>query len=60
MGTGHSMEGWSYNGLGEAITFRAFSRRFYPKRLTIIHQKEKQQYISVDTVRMFIEPSAKH
>ena len=26
----------------------------------ICEKKEKQQYISVGTVRMFIEPSAKH
>ena len=45
------------------FTFRAFSRRFYPERLTISYiylKKEKQQYISVGTVRMFIEPRAKH
>ena len=27
---------------------------------SICQKKEKQQYISVSTVRMFLEPSAKH
>ena len=41
------------------FTFRAFSRRFYPKRLTIsTFVKEVHQYIAVGTERMFIEPSA--
>ena len=48
----------------------AFSRRFYPKLLTIStfrrssqgksQEKEKQQYIAVGTVKRFIETSAKH
>ena len=44
------------------MRFRAFSRRFYPKRLTaknIFQKKEKLHYISVGTGRMFIETSAK-
>ena len=44
-------------------TFRAFSRRFYPKRPTIctFGQKKEKQNIAVGTEpRMFIEPSAKH
>ena len=44
------------------FTFRAFSRCFYPKRLAkkYICQKKENRYISVGTVRMFIEPSAKN
>ena len=36
---------------------------FYPQPITIstcVRKKEKKLYISVSTVRMFIEPSAKH
>ena len=49
-----------FNNL-DLFTFRAFSRRFYPERLTIIvRRKRKKQYIAVGTVRMVIEPGAKH
>ena len=56
------------NEVSHAMTFLlldifTFSRRFDPKRLTIrtfSQKKEKLQYISVGTVRMFIEPRAKH
>ena len=43
------------------LTFRAFSRRFYTKRLTIstLVIRSETIYLSV-TVKMFIEPSAKH
>ena len=41
------------------FTFRAFSRCFHPKRLTIstfIRRKgKKKQYFAVGTVKMFIE-----
>ena len=40
------------------FTFRVFSRHFYPKGLKkklICQKKEKQQYIAVGTVRMFME-----
>jgi hypothetical protein len=49
--------------LHSTFTFRAFSRRFLPKvtyNKYICQKTEKQQNISVGTVRMFIEPSAKH
>ena len=41
---------------------RAFSRHFYRKRLTIstFARRKRNNNISVGTVRMFIEPSAKH
>ena len=41
---------------------RAFSRHFYRKRLTIstFARRKRDNNISVGTVRMFIEPSAKH
>ena len=46
------------------ITFTlTFSRHFYPKQLNnnyIYQKKVKRQYIAVGTVRLFIEPSAKH
>ena len=39
------------------ITFRAFSRRFYAKRLTICtFVRRRCNNIAVGTVRMFIEP----
>ena len=51
----------SLNILKSAIftfTFRALSRRFYPKRLAIfpsdVCQKKEKQYIAVVTIRMFI------
>ena len=46
-----------------AFTFGEFSRRFYPKRLTmstLVRKRRKQQYIAVGIARMFVEPSAKH
>ena len=45
------------------VTFRAFSRRFYPKWLSasiFCQKKERQQNIAIGKVRMFIEPSGKH
>ena len=45
------------------FTLRAFSRSFDPKQLTnkyICQKKEKEQYIAVGTVRIFIEPGAKN
>ena len=43
---------------GTRRTIRAFSRRHYPEPITIStrQKKEKQQYISVVTVRLFVEP----
>ena len=41
------------------LTFKTvFSKAIYSKYFC--QKKEKQQYIAVSTVRMFIEPSAKH
>ena len=46
------------------FTFRAFNRRFSQKRLTISpcvrRKRNNQTSWYVGTVRMFIEPSAKH
>ena len=42
-------------GLYQTLLSRAYLYNKY-----IIQQKEKQQYISVVTVRMVIEPRAKH
>ena len=45
-----------------SFTFMVFNRRFYQKRHTIntCQKIEKQHSIAVGTVRMLIEPSAKH
>ena len=46
-----------------SFTFMAFSRGFLSKATYnkfVCQKKEKPQYISVGTVRMSIEPSAKH
>ena len=42
-----------------AFAFRAFSRCFLSEANYICHKKEKQHYICVGTVRLFIESSAK-
>ena len=42
------------------FTLMALSRCFYLKRLAINYLCQKRQYIAGGTVRMFIEPSAKH
>jgi hypothetical protein len=43
------------------FTFRAFSRCSYPKQLTkSTFSEERETKAAVGTVRMFIEPSAKH
>ena len=43
--------------------FRAFGKRFYPKRLTIrtlVIRRRNNKHIAVGTVRLFIEPTAEH
>ena len=63
-GSGYVLSGFGPGLLATAsnntftFTFRVFRRRLYPE--TICRRKEKQQYIAVGTVRMFIEPRAKH
>ena len=45
------------------FTFRAFSRRFYPERLTIstfVRRKRNNNLSLSVQLGMFIEPSAKH
>ena len=45
--------------VGEStFTFRAFSRRFYPKLTNKYICQEVKQYIAIGTVKMFIELSA--
>ena len=65
----HKLSSYLWKGLRFAcrthtFTFRAFSRHFYPKRLSICtyvcHKKEKKQCKAVSTVRMFIEPSSRY
>ena len=48
------------NSYAFRLRYMAFSRHFYPKRLIIctLSEEEKQQYIAVGAVRMFIECQA--
>ena len=48
-----------FSELTLAFTFRVFRRRFYPKRLTISTFILRRCF-AVGTIRMFIEPRAKH
>ena len=55
---GHS--NWPKVAIYITFTFRAFSTRFYPKRLIICSFLRRRTNITVGTIRMFIKPSAKH